>query len=118
MSATMGRRSLTFCKRRCFVLTLATVLLVPNHRAGAGLGGRHRPGRGRAARSTRPRNIAKPSRRSSATTHFTARVSPRHFSATASLYLNLLNEPLVPLTLWKDLSESPVQLQKVGAGPL
>jgi hypothetical protein len=30
------------------------------------------------------------------------------------LYLNLLNEPLVPLALWKDLSASPVQLQKIG----
>src|SRR5262249_25577618 len=31
-----------------------------------------------------------------------------------SLYLNLLNEPVVPLTLWKDLSDSPARLQKVG----
>ena len=36
------------------------------------------------------------------------------FPAPGSLYLSLLNEPLVPLTLWKDLSTSPVQLQKVG----
>jgi hypothetical protein len=36
------------------------------------------------------------------------------FPCHGSLYLSLLNEPLVPLTLWKDLSESQVQLQKVG----
>jgi hypothetical protein len=30
------------------------------------------------------------------------------------LYLNLLNEPLLPLSLWKDLAASPVQLEKVG----
>jgi hypothetical protein len=36
------------------------------------------------------------------------------FPCQGSLYLSLLNEPLVPLTLWKDLSASPVQLQKVG----
>ena len=41
-------------------------------------------------------------------------VNPTAFLAPASLYLSLLNEPLVPLTLWKDLSTSPVQLQKVG----
>jgi hypothetical protein len=36
------------------------------------------------------------------------------FAGTGNLYLTLLNEPLVPLSLWKDLSDSPVQLQKVG----
>ena len=36
------------------------------------------------------------------------------FPCHGSLYLSLLDEPLVPLTLWKDLSESQVQLQKVG----
>ncbi len=35
------------------------------------------------------------------------------FPCPGSLYLSLLNEPMVPLTLWKDLSTSPVQLQKV-----
>jgi hypothetical protein len=37
-----------------------------------------------------------------------------NFPCAANLYLSLLNEPLVPLTLWKDLSTSPVQLQKIG----
>jgi hypothetical protein len=39
---------------------------------------------------------------------------PDSFPCAGSLYLSLLDEPLVPLTLWKDLSTSPVQLQKVG----
>ena len=39
---------------------------------------------------------------------------PDNFPCPGSLYLSLLNEPLVPLTLWKDLSSSAVQLQKVG----
>jgi hypothetical protein len=36
------------------------------------------------------------------------------FPCYGSLYLSLVDEPLLPLTLWKDLSDSPVQLQKVG----
>jgi hypothetical protein len=36
------------------------------------------------------------------------------FPCPGSLYLSLLNEPLLPLSLWKDLSASSVQLQKVG----
>jgi hypothetical protein len=39
---------------------------------------------------------------------------PDSFQCPGSLYLSLVNEPLVPLTLWKDLSTSSVQLQKVG----
>jgi hypothetical protein len=37
------------------------------------------------------------------------------FPCPASLYLSLLNEPHLTVALWKDLSESPVQLQKVAA---
>jgi hypothetical protein len=36
------------------------------------------------------------------------------FPCSPALYLSLLNEPLVPLSLWKDLSDSRVQLEKVG----
>jgi hypothetical protein len=39
---------------------------------------------------------------------------PDSFPCPGSLYLSMLNEPLVPLSLWKDLSTSSVQLQKVG----
>jgi hypothetical protein len=35
------------------------------------------------------------------------------FPCPSSLYLNLVAEPAVTLALWKDLSDSPVQLQKV-----
>lgn len=37
------------------------------------------------------------------------------FPCPGSLYLSLLNEPHLTVALWKDLSESPVQLQKVSA---
>jgi hypothetical protein len=37
------------------------------------------------------------------------------FPCPASLYLSLVNEPHVTVALWKDLGESPVQLQKVSA---
>ena len=36
------------------------------------------------------------------------------FACPSSLYLSLLNEPHVTVALWKDLGDSPVQLQKVG----
>src|SRR5262249_36738030 len=36
------------------------------------------------------------------------------FPCPGSLYLSLINEPTVTLSLWKDLANSPVQLQKVG----
>jgi hypothetical protein len=35
------------------------------------------------------------------------------FPCPSGLYLSLVNEPSVTLALWKDLSDSPVQLQKV-----
>ena len=37
------------------------------------------------------------------------------FPCPANLYLSLLNEPHVTVALWKDLGDSPVQLQKVAA---
>ena len=37
------------------------------------------------------------------------------FPCPSSLYLSLVNEPSLTLALWKDLSDAPVQLQKVGA---
>jgi hypothetical protein len=36
------------------------------------------------------------------------------FPCPSSLYLSLVNEPSLTLALWKDLSDAPVQLQKVG----
>ncbi len=40
------------------------------------------------------------------------------FACPASLYLSLLNEPAMTVALWKDLSDTPVQLQKVAAESL
>jgi hypothetical protein len=37
------------------------------------------------------------------------------FPCPTSLYLSLLNEPHLTVALWKDLSDSPVQLQKVSS---
>ena len=39
--------------------------------------------------------------------------NPDTFPCPTSLYLSLLNEPHLTVALWKDLGESPVQLQKV-----
>ncbi len=36
------------------------------------------------------------------------------FPCPSSLYLSLVNEPSLTLALWKDLSDAPVQLQKLG----
>jgi hypothetical protein len=41
---------------------------------------------------------------------------PETFPCSESLYRGLLEEPLVPLALWKNLSDSPMQLHKVGPG--
>lgn len=38
---------------------------------------------------------------------------PETFPCDGNLYLHLVNEPLLPLNLWKDLADSPVQLQKI-----
>jgi hypothetical protein len=35
------------------------------------------------------------------------------FACASNLYLTLVNEPLLPLALWRDLADSPVRLQKV-----
>jgi hypothetical protein len=39
---------------------------------------------------------------------------PEAFPCNAGLYLNLVNEPVLTLALWKDLADAPVQLRKVG----
>lgn len=41
--------------------------------------------------------------------------SPESFPCHSGLYLSLLNEPVLTLALWKDLSSSSVQLQRIGA---
>ena len=112
MSVRLGRRSLILNKRHCVALTLVMVSLVPNHRAGAG-------GRFTDPGEVVPLDQLAPQYREAVSEvirdhTFHRQGEPETFQCHGSLYLNLLNEPLVPLTLWKDLSESPVQLQKVG----
>ncbi len=114
MDATLGRRSLNLGRRTCFVLTIGMTLLVPNYRAGAGLSGRFTD-----PSEVVPLDQLAPQHREIVSEvirdhTFHRQGEPETFQCHGSLYLNLLNEPLVPLTLWKDLSESPVQLQKVG----
>ena len=114
MSPTLVRRSLKLGRRFWFAATLVTVLFVPNPRAGAGLGGRHTdPGQVLPLDQLAPehREIVSEVIRDHT---FHRQGEPETFPCQGSLYLSLLNEPLVPLTLWKDLSDSPVQLQKVG----
>jgi hypothetical protein len=114
MSARLCRRSLTLGRRLWFAATLVTVLLVPIPRAGAGLGGRH----------TDPAQVVPLDQLAAEYRESVSEVISEHtfhrqgesetFPCHGSLYMSLLDEPLVPLTLWKDLSASPVQLQKVG----
>jgi hypothetical protein len=114
MSARLCRRSLTLGRRLSFAATLLTVLLVPIPRAGAGLGGRH----------TDPAQVVPLDQLAAEYRESVSEVISEHtfhrqgesetFPCHGSLYMSLLDEPLVPLTLWKDLSASPVQLQKVG----
>jgi hypothetical protein len=114
MSARLCRRSLTLGRRLWFAVTLVTVLLMPIHRAGAGLGGRH----------TDPTQVVPLDQLAAEYRESVSEVISEHtfhrqgesetFPCHGSLYMSLLDEPLVPLTLWKDLSASPVQLQKVG----
>jgi hypothetical protein len=90
------------------------VSLLPNPRAGAGLGGRYtEPGDVVPLEQLAPqhREIVSEVIRDHT---FHRQGEPESFPCHGSLYLSLVNEPLVPLTLWKDLSESAVQLQKVG----
>jgi hypothetical protein len=113
MSARLSRRMRMLGKRNCFVLTMVTALLAPTHRAGAGLGNRTDPAEVVPLEQLAPQHreiVAEVIR--DHTLH--RQGEPETFPCQGNLYLNLLNEPLVPLALWKDLSESPVQLQKVG----
>ena len=95
-------------------LTLATVVGRGRSRAGAGLGAR-RPDPAQVV----PLDQIAPEHREIVSEvirdhTFHRQGESESFPCPGSLYLSLLNEPLVPLTLWKDLSDSPVQLQKVG----
>jgi hypothetical protein len=108
------RRSLKLAKRLWMVSTLAALLFLPGLGAGAGLGARH----------TDPSQVVPLDQVADEYREVISEVirdhtfhrqgDPESFQCHGDLYLNLLNEPLVPLTLWKDLSDSPVQLNKIG----
>jgi hypothetical protein len=114
MSATLVLRSLNRRKLLWVASTVAVVSLVPNARAGAGLGVR-RPDPAEVV----PLDQLAPENREVVSEvirdhTFHRQSEPETFECHGNLYLSLVNEPLVPLTLWKDLSVSAVQLQKVG----
>jgi hypothetical protein len=114
MSARLCRRSLSLGRRLWFTATLVITVLVPIPRAGAGLGSHYTD-----PAQVVPLDQLAPQHREAVSEvirdhTFHRQGEPETFQCHGSLYLNLLNEPLVPLSLWKDLSASPVQLQKVG----
>jgi hypothetical protein len=114
MSASVVRRSLTVGNPLWVALPLAILMAGVSPRAWAGLGGR------RADPSQiLPLDQLAPEHRETVAEvirdhSFHRQGESESFPCHGSLYLNLLEEPLVPLSLWKDLSDSPVQLQKVG----
>jgi hypothetical protein len=114
MSATVFRRSLSIGRIVSVALTLSTLCGTPSSRAAAGIGARHID-----PAQVVPLDQFAPEYRESVAEvirdHTFHRLGePETFPCDGSLYLSLLDEPLVPLTLWKDLADSPVQLQKVG----
>jgi hypothetical protein len=102
-------------RRVSFVLLVAASLLATDRSSVAGLGSR-RPDPGQVV----PLDQLAPEHREIVSEvirdHTFHRLGESEvFACAGNLYLTLLNEPLVPLALWKDLSDSPVQLQKVGS---
>jgi phage tail protein X len=114
MSTPVVHRSRVLGKLALVALTLAANVGIAHQTAEAGLGGRH----------TDPEQVVPLNQLAAEHREIVAEVirdhtfhrqgEPDTFPCEGNLYLSLLNEPLVPLSLWKDLSDSPVQLQKVG----
>jgi hypothetical protein len=114
MSATFVRRPLSAGRFLSVALTLTTLFGTAGSRAWAGLGSRHVD-----PAQVVPLDQFSPEYRESVAEvirdHTFHRLGePETFPCDLRLYLSLLDEPMVPLSLWKDLSDSPVQLQKVG----
>ncbi len=114
MSLTLVRRSLRWKNnlKRLVITSLVVVATQPH--AGAGLGSR-----GVDPAQVLPLDQIAPEQRELVAEvirdhTFHRQGEPETFQCEGSLYLKLVNEPLLPLTLWKDLSASPVQLQKIG----
>jgi hypothetical protein len=114
MSKPVVRRSRSLGKSAQVALSLAAILAIVNQPARAGLGGRH----------IEPEQVVPLNQLGAEHREVVAEVIREHtfhhqgepdtFPCQGNLYLSLVGEPLVPLSLWKDLSESPVQLHKVG----
>ena len=114
MSTPVIRRSRRLGKIAPSALAFAAILGFANQAATAGLGGRR----------IDPEQVVPLNQIGAEHREIVAEVIGEHtfhrqgeadtFPCDGNLYLSLLSEPLVPLSLWKDLSDSPVQLQKIG----
>jgi hypothetical protein len=117
MSVTDRRRAFGhFDTRRALLVGLLTSPLTLHSAAAAGLGSRKID-----PAQVVPLNELNPEHR--ATVEEVIRDHTFHrqgesdtFPCPGKLYLNLVEEPMLPLSLWKDLSDSPVQLHKVAPG--
>ena len=114
MTPTLCRRSLNLGRRLWFAATVMMVLLAPTPQAGAGLGGRHLDAAQVVPLDQLAAEYREPVSEVISDHTFHRQGESETFPCDGSLYLSLVEEPLVPLTLWKDLSASPVQLQKIG----
>ena len=108
------RRILAVGKILPVVLAMTAILAVPSGAVRAGIGGRHID-----PAQIVPLNQVAPDRRDVVAEVIRDHTFHRQGDADAfpcppSLYLSLVNEPSLTLALWKDLSDAPVQLQKVG----
>ena len=114
MDGTRNSRPLSLAHRRIvFGLVLVPILAAGNSSICAGLGRRIEPGQviplDQVPAEYRE-GVAEVIRDHT----FHRQGEPESFPCNAGLYLSLVNEPILTLALWKDLAESPVQLQKVG----
>jgi hypothetical protein len=114
MTGLVPLRSLSAGKMVLAALTLLFVLAMPHRAKAAGLGSRHvDPAKILPLDQFAPqyRDVVAEVIRDHT---FHRQGEPEAFQCQGNLYLSLVNEPLLPLTLWKDLSDSSVQLHKVG----
>ena len=107
------RRSLKLASRLWMMSTLTALLFLPSMAPGPDWAPAI-PTRARSFRSISSPTNMRQHLRGNSRAYIPRQGDPESFQCQGDLYLNLLNEPLVPLTLWKDLSVSPVQLTKIG----
>jgi hypothetical protein len=114
MRVTVVQRSRGFWKSGLFAIVLTSLAVLANSPVRAGIGGRKVD-----PEQVVPLNQLSPEHRDVVAEvirdhTFHRQGEPDTFPCDGNLYLSLLSEPLVPLSLWKDLSDSPVRLEKVG----